>query len=150
MVWLVDYAYDVPVGFVEGKGMVGGYTLRTINSTRLCLSNINLTCLKFKGADVSKLSGLPLLKRCVHRHAYRSLSGFMAPVAAVDWCSGVVGCVANGCSSSSSVRAWKMQHACIVQAQQQGCSQRGCMLAACAGRLLPSSIYDIVVPCRRA
>jgi hypothetical protein len=66
MVWLVDYAYDVPLGFVEGKGMVGGYTLRTINSTRLCMSNVNLTCLKFKGADVSKQAlGTALAKRHV-------------------------------------------------------------------------------------
>jgi len=53
MVWLVDYAYDVPASFQEGKGMVGGFTMRTINTTRLCVTTINAECLKVKGPDVS-------------------------------------------------------------------------------------------------
>lgn len=68
MVWLVDYAYDVPASFQEGKGMVGGFTMRTINTTRLCVTTINAECLKVKGPDVSDLPGLPwsLCFRCLY------------------------------------------------------------------------------------
>lgn len=111
MVWLVDYAYDVPAGFVEGKGMAGGYTLRTINSTRLCMSNINLTCLKFKGADVSK--GLPVLTS----HAYR----------AVSCCSF---CRYAHMVVQGSVRA--LVNCSRLSQASSRCMQHGCLLAACA------------------
>lgn len=53
MLFLVNFAYDVPVGFQEGKGTIGGFTMRTINTARLCLTTVNAACLKIKGPDVS-------------------------------------------------------------------------------------------------
>jgi hypothetical protein len=53
MVWLVDYSYDVPLSYQEGKGNVGGYTLNTINTTRLCQNPVPLACLAIKSPDVS-------------------------------------------------------------------------------------------------
>lgn len=53
MVKLVDFAYDVPVSFLEGQGLVGGFTMRTINTTRLCATTVSPQCLKVKAADVS-------------------------------------------------------------------------------------------------
>jgi hypothetical protein len=53
MVKLVDFAYDVPASFVEGQGVVGGFTMRTINTTRLCATTVSPQCLKVKAADVS-------------------------------------------------------------------------------------------------
>eukprot|EP00775_Hariotina_reticulata_P011713 gene11713-11858_t len=51
MVWLIDYSYDVPLSYQEGKGMVGGYTLNTINTTRLCLNPVPAACLAIKSPD---------------------------------------------------------------------------------------------------
>jgi hypothetical protein len=52
MVKLIDFAYDVPATFQEGKGLVGGFTMRTINTTRLCWTTVSQACLKVKGPDV--------------------------------------------------------------------------------------------------
>lgn len=54
MLLLVDFSYDVPPSFQEGRGMVGGFTMRTINTTRLCRTTIDPACLKVKGPDVSQ------------------------------------------------------------------------------------------------
>jgi hypothetical protein len=45
-------SYDVPSTFQEGKGMVGGYNMRTINTTRLCSHTVSQACLRVKPAEV--------------------------------------------------------------------------------------------------
>jgi hypothetical protein len=57
MVLLIDFAYDVPASFQEGKGLIGGFTMRTINTSRLCFSTISQACLKVKGPDVRLFVG---------------------------------------------------------------------------------------------
>lgn len=52
MVWLIHFAYDVPLSFIEGKGYTGGYTLLTFNTTRLCQSLVGRHCLAIKNPDV--------------------------------------------------------------------------------------------------
>lgn len=58
MVLLIDFAYDVPASFQEGKGLVGGFTMRTINTSRLCFTTISQACLKVKGPDVRMGAGV--------------------------------------------------------------------------------------------
>ncbi|KAF8065921.1 MRE11 [Scenedesmus sp. PABB004] len=51
MLLLRDYAYDVPPSFQEGEGSLGGYTLNTINTTRLCSHGVPASCLAIKSPD---------------------------------------------------------------------------------------------------